>query len=108
MIRDAEHRSTTAEETFKLWSSVRRGEQKYIFPFESEADEVFNSSLVYELSVIKKPALNLLSGIKSESAHYSRARRLIKLLSYFEDFDPSPIPPTSIIREFIGGSTIVH
>jgi len=108
MIRDAEHRNTTAEETFKMWKSVRRGEQKYIFPFESEADEVFNSSLVYELSVIKKPALALLEGISPESPHFSRARRLVKLLSYFEEFDPAPIPPTSIIREFIGGSTIVH
>lgn len=108
MIRDAEHRNTSAEETFKMWKSVRRGEQKYIFPFESEADEVFNSSLVYELSVIKRPALKLLEGIPEESSHYSRARRLIKLLSYFEEFDPVPIPPTSIIREFIGGSTIVH
>ncbi len=108
MIRDAQHRNTPAEETFRLWKSVRRGEQKYIFPFESEADEVFNSSLVYELAVIKKPALKLLEGINSESIHYSRARRLIKLLSYFEEFEPAPIPPTSIIREFIGGSTIVH
>lgn len=108
IVRDAEHRSTTAEETFGMWGSVRRGEQQYIFPFESEADEVFNSSLVYELAVIKKPALDLLEGITSESPYYSRARRLIKLLSYFIEFDPAPIPPTSIIREFIGGSTIVH
>ncbi len=108
MIRDAQHRNTPAEETFRLWKSVRRGEQKYIFPFESEADEVFNSSLVYELAVIKKPALRLLEGITPKSPHYSRARRLIKLLSYFNEFDPAPIPPTSIIREFIGGSTIVH
>jgi len=108
IIRDAQHRNTPAEMTFKLWKSVRNGEQKYIFPFESEADEVFNSSLVYELAVIKKPALALLENISTESQHYSRAQRLIKLLSYFEEFDPAPIPPTSIIREFIGGSTIVH
>ena len=74
----------------------------------SPLKEVFNSSLVYELAVIKKPALKLLEGITPESPHYSRARRLIKLLSYFNEFDPAPIPPTSIIREFIGGSTIVH
>lgn len=108
MVRDAAHRNTPAEGTFKLWHSVRRGEQKYIFPFESEADEVFNSSLVYELAVLKKPALSLLEGIGKDSEHYSRAQRLIKLLSYFEEFDPAPVPPTSIIREFIGGSTIVH
>lgn len=108
MVRDAAHRNTPAEGTFKLWQSVRRGEQKYIFPFESEADEVFNSSLVYELAVLKKPALELLGGIERNSEYFSRAQRLIKLLSYFEAFDPAPVPPTSIIREFIGGSTIVH
>ena len=108
MVRDASYRNTPAEVTFKLWQSVRKGEQKYIFPFESEADEVFNSSLVYELAVLKKPAMELLSAISKDSEYYSRAKRLIKLLSYFEEFDPSPIPPTSIIREFIGGSTIVH
>ena len=108
IVRDASHRNTPAEGTFKLWQSVRRGEQKYIFPFECEADEVFNSSLVYELSVLKEPAIKLLSEIGEDSPYLSRARRLIKLLSYFEEFDPYPIPPTSIIREFIGGSTIVH
>lgn len=108
MVRDAAYRNTPAEGTFKLWQSVRRGEQKYIFPFESEADEVFNSSLVYELAVLKKPSLALLEGIEKESEHYSRAQRLIKLLSYFEELAPHSVPPTSIIREFIGGSTIVH
>ncbi len=108
IVRDAAYRNTPAEGTFKLWKSVRRGEQKYIFPFECEADEVFNSSLVYELSVLKKPALRLLTGIGQDSEYYSRAQRLIKLLSYFREFDPLPIPPTSIIREFIGGSSIVH
>ncbi len=108
IVRDAAHRNTSAEQTLKLWQSVRRGEQKYIFPFESEADEVFNSSLVYELAVLKKPAQELLKKIDRESPYYSRAKRLEKLLTYFEEMDPSPIPPTSIIREFIGGSTIVH
>lgn len=108
MVRDASHRNTPAEGTFGLWQSVRRGEQKYIFPFESEADEVFNSSLVYELAVLKKPALELLGTIGKDSEYYSRAQRLTKLLSYFEELDPAPVPPTSIIREFIGGSTIVH
>lgn len=108
MVRDAAHRNTPAEVTFKLWQSVRRGEQKYIFPFESEADEVFNSSLVYELAVLKRPALELLRGIDKSSKYYSRARRLVKLLSYFEEMELYPVPPTSIIREFVGGSTIVH
>lgn len=108
MVRDASYRNTSAEGTFKLWGSVRRGEREYIFPFESEADQVFNSSLVYELAVLKKPAMELLMNIDEKSEYYSRARRLIQLLSYFEDMDPYAVPPTSIIREFIGGSTIVH
>ena len=108
MVRDAQFRNTPAEFTFKLWKSVRRGEQKYIFPFESEADEVFNSSLVYELSVLKEPAIKLLDTIGEDNEYYSKAMRLKELLAFFETMNPSCIPPTSIIREFIGGSTIVH
>ncbi len=108
MVRDAAYRNTTAAQTFKLWKSVRKGEQKYIFPFESEADEVFNSSLVYELAVLKEPALKLLDTIGKDSEHYTKAVRLKELLSYFEEMTPECIPPTSIIREFIGGSTISH
>ncbi len=108
MVRDAQYRNTPAEKTFKLWKSVRRGEQKYIFPFESEADEVFNSSLVYELAVLKEPAIRLLDTIGEDSEYYSKAIRLKELLSFFETMKPDCIPPTSIIREFIGGSTLVH
>ena len=108
MVRDAQFRNTPAENTFKLWKSVRRGEQKYIFPFESEADEVFNSSLVYELSVLKEPAIKLLNTIGEDSEYYSKAMRIKELLSFFETMKPDCIPPTSIIREFIGGSTLVH
>ena len=108
MVRDSKYRNTPAERTFKLWKSVRRGEQKYIFPFESEADEVFNSSLVYELAVLKEPALVLLDTIEKGSEYYSKAMRLKELLSFFEVMNPEVIPPTSIIREFIGGSTVVH
>lgn len=106
MVRDASYRNTPPEDTFRLWQSVRRGEQKYIFPFESEADEVFNSSLVYELAVLKKPAMELLKSIGEDSIHYSRAKRLGKLLSYVEAMEALPVPPTSILREFVGGSTI--
>ena len=106
MVRDAAYRNTPPEDTFRLWQSVRRGEQKYIFPFESEADEVFNSSLVYELAVLKKPALELLDTIAEDSIYYSRARRLCKLLGYVREMEKDPVPPTSILREFVGGSTI--
>lgn len=107
LVRDAAFRNTPAEETFYLWKNVRKGEQKYIFPFESEADEVFNSSLVYELAVIKEPALKLLSTVTEESVHYSRAQRLMELLSYFEPLEKDNVPPTSFLREFVGGSTIL-
>lgn len=108
IVRDAAYRNTSADLTLALWKNVRKGEQKYIFPFEDEADEVFNSSLVYELSVLKKPAEALLATVPKTSPHFSRAARLAELLSYFEPLDPSPVPPTSIIREFIGGSTVVQ
>ena len=106
IVRDAAYRRTTAEQTLSLWKNVRKGELKYIFPFESEADEVFNSSLVYELAVLKEPATRLLRTIEKSSVHFSRAERLIELLTYFEPLSSEAIPPTSIIREFIGGSTI--
>lgn len=108
MVRDASYRNTSPERTFKLWENVRKGEQEYIFPFESEADEVFNSSLLYEMAVLKKPALELLEKIDKKSRYYSRALRLCELLAFFCEMSPEAIPPTSIIREFIGGSTIVH
>lgn len=108
MVRDASYRNTPPEGTFKLWNSVRRGEKEYIFPFESEADIVFNSSLVYELALLKEPAMKMLREIDRKSEYYSRARRLMELLSFFEKMEPYAVPPTSIIREFIGGSTIVH
>lgn len=107
IVRDAAYRNTSAEQTLALWKNVRKGEQKYIFPFEDEADEVFNSSLVYELSVLKKPAEALLATVPHNSPHFSRALRLAELLRYFEPLDPAPVPPTSIIREFIGGSTVL-
>ncbi len=107
IVRDKAFRNTTAEETLDLWKNVRLGEQKYIFPFEGEADEVFNSSLVYELAVLKEPAQKLLEEISPESRHYSRVRRLLELLSYFENLSKDDIPPTSVLREFVGGSTIV-
>lgn len=107
IVRDAAYRASDAEETLSLWKNVRKGELKYIFPFESEADEVFNSSLVYELSVLREPAMSLLKEVGKDSPHYSRAKRLTELLSYFYPMESSFIPPTSIIREFIGGSTIL-
>ena len=87
-----------------MWDKVRAGEEKYIFPFQERADVMFNSSLLYEIAALKKYAYPMLSEIGADSPHYVRARRLIKFLNYFLDCgEESEIPPTSILREFIGG-----
>ena len=90
----------------QMWDSVRAGEEKYIFPFQERADVMFNSSLLYEIAVLKKYAYPMLCSITPDSPWYVRARRLVKFLNYFVDCDDeSEIPPTSILREFIGGCT---
>lgn len=105
MVRDYKYRGNDVLRTFKLWDQVRVGEEKNIFPFQEEADVMFDSSLVYELSVLKKYVVPLLKEVDSSSEYYSEAKRLLKFLSYFKDVeDESIIPPTSILREFIGGS----
>ncbi len=104
IVRDNNFRNYSAEHTLKMWYSVNRGEQKNIFPYQEEADCMFNSSIVYELAVLKKYALPLLNEIKNTSREYSEARRLITLLKYFEDMEDTLIPNNSLLREFIGGS----
>ena len=106
MVRDNRTRATNAMETLKMWDKVRAGEEKYIFPFQEKADVMFNTSLLYEIAVLKKYAYPMLSKIEQDSPYYVRARRLCKFLHYFKDLDEeSEIPPTSILREFIGGCT---
>lgn len=105
MVRDFKYRGSDAERTFSLWDSVRRGENKNIFPFQESADAIFNSALVYELAVLKKYAQPLLESIDSESVYYSESRRLLKFLKYFKVVDDERIiPNTSIVKEFVGGS----
>ena len=105
MVRDNKYRGNDVLRTFKLWDQVRIGEEKNIFPFQEEADVMFDSSLAYELSVLKKYIVPLLKEVDNSSVYYSEAKRLLKFLSYFKDVeDESIIPPTSILREFIGGS----
>lgn len=104
MVRDHRTRSTSAMETLQMWDKVRAGEEKYIFPFQEKADVMFNTSLLYEIAVLKKYAYPMLSAVAPDSPYYTRARRLCKFLHYFKDLDEeSEIPPTSILREFIGG-----
>jgi len=106
MVRDHRTRATSALETMQMWDKVREGEEKYIFPFQERADVMFNTSLLYEIAVLKKYAYPMLHGIGKDSPYYTRSRRLCKFLHYFKDLsDEDEIPPTSILREFIGGCT---
>ena len=106
MVRDARTRGTSALETIRRWSSVRRGEDKNIFPFQEQADVMFNSALVYELAVLKLYAEPLLFSIPRDVSEYVEAKRLLKFLDYFLGIDSEIIPKNSIIREFIGGSCL--
>ncbi len=104
MIRDARTRGISAKETIERWPSVRRGEESYIFPFQEEADIMFNSALIYELAVLKQYAEPLLFGIDRDCREYVEAKRLLKFLDYFLGVDTGDIPNNSIVREFVGGS----
>lgn len=104
MVRDARTRGISAEETIARWQSVRNGEESYIFPFQEEADVMFNSALIYELSVLKQFAEPLLFGIPSTSPEYVEAKRLLKFLDYFLGVNTEDIPNNSLVREFAGGS----
>ena len=105
MVRDHRTRGIGAPKTLDMWSSVRRGEERNIFPFQEQADAMFNSSLIYELGILKGLALPLLQEISREQTEYAEARRLIEFLSYFEPIVSDEVPRTSILREFIGGSS---
>lgn len=104
MVRDHQFRSHSAENTLRLWTSVRQGERRNIFPFQEQADIMFNSALAYELAVLKMHAEPLLQTIGQSEPGYTEAKRLLKFLSYFLPLDEGDIPATSILREFIGGS----
>ena len=104
MVRDARTRNTDARQTMEMWASVRRGEEKYIFPFQEEADSMFNSALIYELAVIKQFAEPLLFGIDKSAAEYYEAKRLLKFLGYFLGVSSETLPNNSLCREFVGGS----
>lgn len=104
MVRDARTRGTTAAKTIDMWASVRRGEDQYIFPFQEEADVMFNSALIYELAVLKPYAESILFGIPKDAPEYVEAKRLLKFLDYFIGISSEEIPKNSLIREFVGGS----
>ena len=104
IVRDMQFRGTTPETTMSMWKSVRHGEESYIFPFQEQADAMFNSSLTYELAIMKKYAYSALREITPESPHYTLAQRLVKFLNYIRPADvEDEIPVNSLLREFIGG-----
>ena len=104
IVRDAKYRKTDPSETFAMWPSVRRGEFKWIYPCQEEADYVFNTELTYELCVMKKYALSALSVIDRDNEYYVQANRILKFLKYVKDIDEKYVPCNSLLREFIGDS----
>ena len=104
IVRDARTRGNSARATIAMWNSVRRGEEHNIFPYQEEADVMFNSALIYELSVIKQYAEPLLFAIPHDVPEYQEAKRLLKFLDYFLGISGEAVPNNSILREFIGGS----
>lgn len=108
MIRDSKYRGYSAAETIRRWPLVRKGEEKNIFPFQENADVMFNSATLYELAVLKKYAEPLLQSVTENRDEYSESTRLLKFLSYFKPMDDSEIPPTSLLREFLGGSSFTY
>ncbi len=104
IVRDARTRGNSAQKTIEMWASVRRGEEHNIFPYQEEADVMFNSALIYELSVIKPYVEPLLFAIPREAKEHQEAKRLLKFLDYFLGISSENIPNNSILREFVGGS----
>ncbi len=104
MVRDARTRGTSAQKTISMWPSVRRGEEENIFPFQEDADIMFNSALIYELAVLKLYAEPILFGVDRNSQEYVEAKRLLKFLDYFIGAPSDTVPKNSILKEFVGGS----
>ncbi len=105
IIRDHKYRSVSALETIRRWSSVRAGENKWIFPYQENADAMFNTAMLFELAVIKSQVEPLLEQVPENCDEYAEAYRLLKFLKYFKPIPETQIPPTSLLREFLGGSS---
>jgi uridine kinase len=105
IIRDYRFRNYSARETIARWPSVRRGEEKWIFPYQENADIMFNSALLFELAVLKRHAEPILAEVPKYCEEYTETHRLIKFLNYFISIPEREIPPTSLLREFVGGSS---
>ena len=106
IVRDYETRGASVQHTLDMWDSVRRGERRWIFPYQENADVIFNSSSLYELAVLKKHIFPLLTAVQPEDECYDEVRNIVKILNYVQEADvDDEIPPTSLVREFIGGNT---
>ena len=108
IIRDHKYRAVTAQETIHRWPSVRAGENKWIFPFQENADAMFNTAMLFELAVIKSQAEPLLEQVPENCPEHAEAYRLLKFLRYIKPIPDTQIPPTSLIREFLGGSSFKY
>lgn len=106
IVRDYETRGASVQHTISMWDSVRRGEQRWIFPYQENADVIFNSSTLYELAVLKKHIFPLLTAVQPQDECYDEVRNIVKILNYIRQADvDDEIPPTSLVREFIGGNS---
>ena len=106
IVRDYETRGASVQRTLSMWDSVRRGEQRWIFPYQENADVIFNSSTLYELAVLKKHIFPLLTAVEPEDECYDEVRNIVKVLNFIQEADvDDEIPPTSLVREFIGGNS---
>jgi len=108
IIRDHKYRAVTARETIRRWPSVRAGENKWIFPFQENADAMFNTAMLFELAVIKSQAEPLLEQVPENCPEHAEAYRLLKFLRYIKPIPETQIPPTSLLREFLGGSSFTY
>ncbi|MBQ9177497.1 MAG: nucleoside kinase [Prevotella sp.] len=108
IIRDNKYRGVDARETIRRWPSVRKGEKKWIFPYQENADVMFNTAMLYELAVIRRQAIPLLEQVPENCDEYSEAHRLLKFLRYFTPLTDRQLPPTSLLREFLGGSSFTY
>lgn len=108
IIRDHKYRGVSAQETIRRWPSVRKGENKWIFPFQENADQMFNSAMLFELAVIKRQAESLLEQVPENCLEYAEAYRLRKFLKYIHPIPEDQLPPTSLLREFLGGSSFEY
>ena len=105
-VRDFESRGSSVQRTMSMWESVRAGEKRWIFPYQENADVIFNSSTLYELAVLKKHIYPLLAAVQPEEECYDQVRSIVKILNFVREAEvDDEIPPTSLVREFIGGNS---